>query len=270
MHSRHSSQLRQPQNDLNSAEAELEDLNRQLSSFESLVDSYLGSLLDQLSELNTETAALDSQLRQIREERMFGREVMHYQDGAPRPTRQSNLSDPLPHGISQRSAIHARADGHSAAEQAIPDIKDLYRKLARRYHPDLARSEADRAASNEQMTEINRAYNAGDLKVLIQLAGMGLPYGVALPVTPLPGSKQSKQMSELEQAELKLTAVRQQITRMSNWPIVRLSLEYKLAQHQGRNLLREMATELQYKVGRKLAERDYLQAQIKTSTTGKV
>ena len=265
MFPRRSTHLEHVSAELKSAEAELDDLNRQLNSFESLVDSHLGSLLDQLSELNAETATLDSQLRQIREERLFGREVMHYQEGAPRPIRQSDLSDSPPHGISRRSAIHARADGQSAAEQAIPDIKLLYRRLARRYHPDLARSEADRAASNEQMTEINRAYNAGDLKALMRLAGIGLPYGAPLPETPLPGSRQSRQMSELEQGELRLKAVRQQINRMSNWPIVRLSLEYKLAQHQGRNLLREMAAELQYKVGRKLAERDYLQAQIKTS-----
>ena len=270
MFPRRSSNLQQVSAELKSAEAELDDLNRQLNSFESLVDSHLGSLLDQLSELNAETSALDNQLRKIREERLFGHEVMRYQDGAPRPTRQSDLSDLPAHGISQRSAIHARADGRSTAEQAIPDIKTLYRRLARRYHPDLARSQADRAASNEQMTEINRAYNAGDLKALIRLAGIGLPYGVTLPEIPVPGNRQIRQMSELEEAELKLKAVRQQLARMSSWPIVRLSLEFKLAQHQGRNLLKEMAAELQYKVGRKVAERDYLQAQIKTSTTGNV
>ena len=72
-------------------------------------------------------------------------------------------------------------------------------------------------------------------------------------------------MSELEQAERKLRTVRQQITSMSSLPIIKLSLEVKLARHTGRDLLREMAADLQYKLGRKLAERDYLQAQIKAS-----
>jgi hypothetical protein len=71
-----------------------------------------------------------------------------------------------------------------------------------------------------------------------------------------------KSLTEAEQIELKLKAVRQQITRLSDLPIVRLSLEVKLARHQGRDLLHEMAAELRFKVARKIAERDYLQSQI--------
>jgi hypothetical protein len=46
---------------------------------------------------------------------------------------------------------------------------------------------------------------------------------------------------------------------------VKLSLDVKLARHQGRDLLGEMQAELQYKVARKLAERDYLRSQISAS-----
>ena len=60
----------------------------------------------------------------------------------------------------------------------------LYRRLARRYHPDLARNDADRAQSNDQMKEINQAYTAGDLRTLMRLAGMSLPYGVDLDQPP--------------------------------------------------------------------------------------
>jgi len=72
-------------------------------------------------------------------------------------------------------------------------------------------------------------------------------------------------LTELEQTERKLKAVRQQIIRLSSLPIVKLSLDVKLARHQGRDLLREMAAELHYKVRRKMAERDYLRSQIKAS-----
>jgi hypothetical protein len=72
-------------------------------------------------------------------------------------------------------------------------------------------------------------------------------------------------LTEAERIELKLKGIRQQITQLSNLPIVRLSLEVKLARHQGRDLLSEMASELQYKLARKIAERDYLKAQIQSS-----
>jgi hypothetical protein len=148
----------------------------------------------------------------------------------------------------------------------IPDIKALYRKLARRYHPDLARSDADRVQSNAQMAEINQAYNAGDLPTLMRLDGMTIPYGVDINQPPLQSAgHHKKSLTEAEQIELKLKGIRGQIARLSSLPIVRLSLEVKLARHQGRDLMHEMATELRYKVARKTAERDYLKAQIRVS-----
>lgn len=262
-------QLQNTLNQIKDAEAELEELSHQLRVFENQVDAHLGRLLDQLSDLNAETAALDAQLRHIREERLYGKDRMQYTDGAPHPTRQPNIGDLPPHGFSNREAIHAKSEGSSTSERNIPDIKVLYRKLARRYHPDLARSDSDRAASNAQMIEINRAYDAGDIKTMLRLAGIGLPYGVQMPELPIEMRKShSGPLNELEQAERKLKATRQQIARMSSLPIIKLSLDVKLAQHQGRNLLGEMAADLQYKVGRRLAERDYLQAQIKASLVG--
>jgi hypothetical protein len=250
---------------LKTAKAELNELNRQLGAFEALVDAQLGNLLDQLSELNVETATLDATLRHIREERLFGADLMRYLDGAPKPNRPSNLSDLPPSILSDRVAIHTNTSP-SSAEQVIPDIKVLYRKLARRHHPDLARNDGDRLSSHEQMAEINRLYQAGDLKALMRLAGVWLPYGVKLSESPLAAAGKPKEsLSELEHAEQTLKAVRMQINRLSSLPMVKLSLEVKLARHQGRNLLREMVVELQYKVERKRAERDYLQAQIKTS-----
>jgi DNA repair exonuclease SbcCD ATPase subunit len=252
---------------LQSAEAELDELNQQIQTFEAMVDARLGNLLDQLSELNAETTSLDERLRHIREERLFGTDLMRYLDGAPQPTRPFNPTDLPPLGLPDRKTIFMRLDSSSIPPQInIPDIKVLYRKLARRYHPDLARNDADRALCNEQMTEINQAFKAGDLAALMKLAGMSIPYGVDLHQPPLQtGAKLSEPLNELEQVERKLNAVRQQIKRLGSLPIIKLSLEVKLARHQGRDLLSEMAAGLQYKVRRKIAERDYLQSEINVS-----
>lgn len=265
---REDQELKAAKHELQSAEAELDELNKQLRSFEAVVDDRLGSLLDQLSELNAETTLLDAKLRHIREERLFGTDLMRYLNGAPQPARPPDLSNLPPLGLTHRKAIHGTIDNPlSSPAVSIPDIKVLYRKLARRYHPDLARSDADRASSNEQMTEINQAYNAGDLPALMKLAGVGVPYGVDLRQTSMPPAKPyAEPRSELEQTEQKLKAVRQKIIQLSNLPIVKLSLEVKLARHQGRDLLREMAADLQYKVARKLAERDYLRSQIQANS----
>ncbi len=260
----HSSRLLQDKrHQLQEAEGELHQLNLQLQSFEDVVDAQLGELLDQLSELNAETATLSEQLKRIRDERLYGKERIKYLEGAPVPGKPVRLEDLSPIGLSRRAAIHTKAEGSD-----IPDLKTLYRKLARRYHPDLARDEAGRSAANEQMAQINQAYAGGDLKALLSLAGIGIPYGMQLPEAEQGRNGRRTPLSELEQLERKLKAVQEQIRRMSNLPIVKLSLEVKLAQHQGRNLLREMVSELEYKVGRKMAERDYLQAQIRAHSEG--
>jgi hypothetical protein len=250
---------------LEEAEAELDMLQKQIASFEAQVDSRLGGLLDQLSELNAETLLLDEKVRKIREKRLYGDDLMHYVDGAPKPAPAKNISDLPPMGLDDRSSIHQATNVKSAGVE-FPDIKTLYRKLARRYHPDLARNDADRALSSQQMIEINQAYQAGDLTTLMNIAGIGIPYGVEV---SQPAKKirrtHTARLTEAEQVEQKIHDVRQEIARLSSLSIVRLSLDVKLKSHQGRDLLHEMAAELRFKVARKTAERDYLLSQVRAS-----
>jgi hypothetical protein len=253
--------------ELEEAEAELAELQAQLKAFESQVDTRLGSMLDELCELNGETAALDEQLRRIREERLFGNELMSYQDGAPQPGRPTRLDNLPPQGLQFKQSAQ---DASAAAWPGIilPDVKTLYRRLARRYHPDLARSAADRLQANDMMKEINQAYAAGDLQVLMRLAGMSIPYGVDVNQAATQTLRTSAlPTDELEKTKAKLRDTRRQINQLTNLPIVKLSLDVKLARHQGRDLLYELTGELHYKVARKTAERDYLRSQIEANQT---
>ena len=72
-------------------------------------------------------------------------------------------------------------------------------------------------------------------------------------------------LSELERVHLELEQVQAQITRLSSLPCVKLSLEVKLTRMQGRDLLSEMAIDLKHRLERRLAERDYLRAQVHSS-----
>ncbi len=253
--------------ELEAAEAELAELQAQLRAFESLVDTRLGNLLDQLSELNEETVALDEQLRHIREERLFGSEVMSYLEGAPQPGRPTRLDNLPPQGLQFKQTTQNNSTAASPGV-IIPDIKTLYRRLARRYHPDLARSAADRIQTNDMMKEINLAYAAGDVQVLMKLAGMSIPYGMDVSqAAPKTSQTSALPADQLERTKARLRETRQQINQLTNLPIVKLSLDVKLARHQGRDLLNELTGELQYKVARKTAERDYLRSQIEASQT---
>jgi len=259
-------ELQQARIQLQAAEAELEELEQQIRSFETLVDTRLGALLDQLGVLNAEVEALNEALLEIREKGLFGEQRIRYLGASPRPGHPASGDGLPPMGVPLREAAPKAPDAPTIPpELRLPDIKELYRKLARRYHPDLARGEAERARLNEQMAEVNQAYSMGDLSTLMGLAGMSVPFGMGLSQPQVRSSRPDSMQAELEQVQHKLSEVRKQIARLSSLPSVQLSLELKLAKRQGRDLLAEMATDLELRLRRKEAERDYLKAQIQAA-----
>jgi hypothetical protein len=81
---------------------------------------------------------------------------------APGEGRAGSASDAPGHGpdASSRPPSPSRVAGA---------IRDIYRKLATRIHPDLAEAEGDRAARTEAMKEVTRAYHEGDLARLLEI-----------------------------------------------------------------------------------------------------
>jgi hypothetical protein len=248
-------QLRQAQEALAAAEAELAALQSELEQFEKQVDYLLGPLLDQLSTLDAEVQALTSQLIDLRESRVFGDRRASYTG-----PYFAHLPDPT---VAEEGKKSTPPFGSAAQGDAVPtpsdpqvELKALYRKLARRYHPDLARSDTERILNTEQMMVINQAYATGDLRKLRSLAGVFVQS--TLPETLRPVLSQS----ELEQVQTRLRQVQAQIKHLETLPIIKLSLEAKLARRKGRSLLAEMIIDLRRKLGRKTAERDYLRSQL--------
>jgi hypothetical protein len=249
-------ELAQASQQLRQAEAELASLEGEIRAFEGEVDAHLGSYLDQLSLLEADIQALTAEVQRRRDERLFGDQQVSYYTGAPRPGNPP----PIYHPGSQPEAPSTTISPKPVSADQKPTLKELYRTLARRYHPDLASDEADRARRTEQMTAINQAFTAGDLAALQSLAELPSEAGrIDL------GSQFQDTHSEedaLATAQRRLRQVRQQIQALNRLPSVALSLEVKLARRQGRDLLSEMAADLKRKIARKMAEREYLRSQL--------
>lgn len=256
--SRLQADLHQVQAELASAEAELASLTRELSAFEAEVDDRLGSLLDQLSMLDAEIRALTAEVKRMREDRLFGQHRAQYYGAGftPYPTEEP------PGKITPDTAVEPAESGTADPQT---EFKTLYRRLARRYHPDLATSESDRASRTEQMTAINQAFSAGNLTALREMAGIASPPGADI-ILPAHQSPDSSLSAEIERTRRRLTTVQKQIAELHRLPNVQLSLEVKLARRQGRNLLAEMAADMQRKVAQKTAQRDYLKSQVEHSS----
>ena len=245
----HRSALEQAEEELRQAQADLGDLLGEVHAFEAEVDARLGILLDLLSQVQAEVAALNTEVQRRRNDALFGEQQFTYARGAPRPGEAPLVYDFSP-------AADTIPEDLPEAEQ--PSLKALYRTLARRFHPDLAFHEDDRLRRNEQMAAVNQAFAAGDRAALQTLAGMG---SQDRPSDSFMASLRAAPPEDaLTLVQRRLRQVRQRIAEVNAMPSVALGVEVKLARRQGRDHLAEIAADLQKNIARKTAERDYLRS----------
>lgn len=130
-----------------------------------------------------------------------------------------------------------------AAVDTSAELKSLYRRLARRYHPDLARDEDEQCRAAEWMVRINALYRAGDLaglKGLLDTAlgaepaeeGLSLEREVALL-----GARCARFQEVLRGLEEELSA-------LSDCPTARLFREVSAREAAGLDAFSELRREL--------------------------
>lgn len=124
-------------------------------------------------------------------------------------------------------------------------LKRLYRQLARRYHPDLVTDPAERERRNRLMAEINEAYTRRDFDALQALAQQ--PDGVVIE-EPLDLLQLRRLRQISDQLFARLLHLKHERSDLLNSDLMWLKVQASLAAGRGRDLLREMATQL---------ERDY-------------
>lgn len=147
------------------------------------------------------------------------------------------------------------------------DIKKLFRQLAQKIHPDRADNEEDRAWRTELMSEANRAYRNGDVMVLneiLQLWQRG-PEGHP-PNTSAPSGQKTTQppaggrghirrlQAEIRRIRQRIDAISQQLNRLLASRLYELFSAANLANRQDRDLLQEMAVELERQLAAARAE----------------
>jgi hypothetical protein len=147
-------------------------------------------------------------------------------------------------------AIHANAD---IARSFVPpppidsvtdlDLKQVYRELAKRTHPDLASDEADRAIRSQRMVDVNALYTKQDLE--------GLRWILRQLETRRPAQDETpeQRLARLKDERLRLDAVirhvKVEIADLNRDPLMVLKLEAALGRSRGRDVLAETARQMQ-------------------------
>lgn len=144
------------------------------------------------------------------------------------------------------SAAHGEAAG-TAAFTPTPELKRLYRELAKRVHPDLATDEADRAKRERLMAQANQAYQQGDADALRRIledynsspeSVKGI--GVAADLVRV--------IRQLGQLRSRLAQIELEIATLNASDIAKLKIKAEEVSNQGRNLLAEMAQDVKIRI----------------------
>jgi hypothetical protein len=141
---------------------------------------------------------------------------------------------------------------HGEAARAIeftpsPELKKLYRDVAKRVHPDLATDDADRAQRERLMAEANRAYQQGDVDALRRILEEYESSPESVQGTGV-AADLVRVIRQIRQVQKRLVQIELEITSLCGSDIARLKTKAKEVGNQGRNLLAEMAQDVKKRV----------------------
>jgi DnaJ-domain-containing protein 1 len=241
--------------ELSEAEEKLSEQLAEVNALERRIRFRLGQSLDELASLETEIEDYQAEITRRRGPKGFEQGYLSVEEQFRRTWETSSSDD----GDTFRDPY---GDVKPIKQLDQKQIKKLYRRLARRYHPDLASSQREREDRNEQMVALNEAYETGSIVELMVLDDDKDLADFDFSGTNTDNAKLVKALDlELARIRRKTLLIENEIENLHNLPVVRLSLEIKLAKTNGRDLLAEMEVDLKKTIAKKRAERDLLKAQ---------
>jgi hypothetical protein len=149
-------------------------------------------------------------------------------------------------------AAESRSASHSEVAESkqfapSPELKSLYREVAKRVHPDLASDDTDRTQRERLMAQANRAYENGDAEALRRILQEyeGSPdsvrgTGVAADLVRI--------LRQLKQVRNRLAQIEEEIASLGKSDIAILQAKAEDAGKKGRDLLAEMAANVQGRI----------------------
>jgi len=220
-------ELVQFENALAERELYLTNLRAEISVFQSRYLGRVGVLYAELDEWNAKIAELKAKTEGTPEAR----------DAASKARSQAEESS---------SAVGAE-DITPMEFNPSPELKSLYREVAKRVHPDLAVDQADRDKRERLMAEANLAYQRGDADTLKRILEeyASSPESVRGTGTAADLVRVIRQISQLRR---RLVQVEEEIASLNSSDIAKLKVRAEEADAKGRDLLAEMAGDIRDRV----------------------
>jgi hypothetical protein len=209
-------------------EAELADrelrsanLRAELAAFERQYLHYVGSRYAELDEWKAQIAE-----RLAREQPADERAQQHAREARARASETKSVAG-------EKSAHEPRSF------KASPELKSLYREVARRIHPDLTSDRDDRAKRQQLMAEANQAYERGDEAQLRKIF-TAYDHSPEAFQGEGPGAELIRVIRRVSQVRGRLAEIEAELQGLLGSDLNQLKSRVDEAQNSGHNVLQDM------------------------------
>ena len=235
------------------AEAELAERLAAISAFEFKLRSRIAKLTDKLDKLDAEIAELKRKMRWLGE----GWQTDPENEAAAWAAGKSATEEG-----DYRYREAAQEPQHKLAEEEKASLKQLYRQLARRFHPDMAIDEADREYRTQMMMAINAAYATGDLEKLeLLLLEPDAPHTISI-------QSDEEQLElltrEVTRVQNRLQEIEDELARLEKHKSAVMMRRQEEVARAGRDWFAEVEVQLREDFAQRQIERDVLEEQLAT------
>ncbi len=138
-----------------------------------------------------------------------------------------------------KSAAGEKAAQEPRAFQASPEMKRLYRDVAKRVHPDLTSDRNDRAKRQQLMAEANQAYERGDEARLAKIL-TEYEHSPEAVEGEGPGAELIRVIRRVSQARGRLAEIEAEMQELLRSDLYQLKSRVDEAGKGGRDILKEM------------------------------
>ena len=216
--------------ELTEKELELSTLEKKLSLFEGKYAKTVGILFAKLDEIEKEIAKELLRLNPKEE----------YRQGFHRAERKAKAS---------RNAVDEKvAQGEKEPFEPSEELKNLFYTVAKAVHPDFGTDPQEQALRNTLMARANEAYKKGDMEGLKQILKEWenrdkRSYPEQTGLIQLDQLKQ-----KIRQIKLRINIIETRISELERSDLYQLMVNVEMAELEGRDLLGEMAKDLQEQI----------------------
>lgn len=233
------------------AEAELSDRLAAISAFEFKLRSRIARLTDKLDRLDAEIQELKRKMRWLGEGWQTDPENEAAAWAAGKSASETG---------DYRYREAPKEPRQVLAEEEKASLKQLYRQLARRFHPDMAVDEADRDYRTQMMMAINAAYAAGDLEKLdLLLLEPDAPHTISIQTEE---EQLELLMREVTRVQNRLQEIEDELARLDKHKSAVMMRRQEEVAQKGRDWFAEVEAQLREDIARRQIERDVLETQL--------